>query len=183
MSAIEHAAAMSRLDREKLIARLTGSINPLDARCGECGAKPGKRCYGNGEMRRPHPSREMKAERELRVEAADALAAQPVLDPDSDERVIAWERVADHPALKPCYAEERPLLFAVLDRLTSLFELERAVTELAPAPVIVLDPEKVAALIDREFDDYRPVYSKEGKCINSNAARALCEAAKRGELS
>ena len=61
-------------DREKLIARLTGSVNPLTTTCGECGSKPGKRCYGNGEMRRPHPSREAKAERELMIEAADALA-------------------------------------------------------------------------------------------------------------
>lgn len=111
----------------------------------------------------------------LLMTAADALAAQPVLDPDSDERVIAWERVADHPALKPCYAEERPLLFAVLDRLTNLFELEQTVTELAPAPVIVLDPEKVAEVIEYYFD----VPSDRLELI----ARALCEAYKEGKLT
>ena len=48
----------------------------------------------------------------------------------------------------------------------------------------VLDLEKVAAVIDREFDDYQPMYPADGsRCIDSNAARALCEAAKRGELS
>ena len=62
-------------DRENLIARLTASINPLDVTCGECGSKPGKRCYGNGEMRRTHSSRASKAERALRIEAADALVA------------------------------------------------------------------------------------------------------------
>ena len=65
-------------DHEKLIARLTGSVNALSVTCGECGSKPGNRCYGNGEMRRWHASREAKAERALRIEAADALAA-PVL--------------------------------------------------------------------------------------------------------
>ena len=65
------------------------------------------------------------------------------LDPEKDERVLAWEQVAKHVALKQCYDEERPLLPAVLDRLTNLFDLEQTVNELAPAPG-ALDPEKVA---------------------------------------
>ena len=74
----------------ELIARLTASVNPLSVTCGECGSKPGKRCYGNGEMRRSHPSRESKAERELRIEAADALvAAAPIPHPVIDEAALA----------------------------------------------------------------------------------------------
>ena len=48
----------------------------------------------------------------------------------------------------------------------------------------VLDPEKVAEVIDREFDDYRPMYPADGsRCIDSNAARALCEAYTEGKLT
>lgn len=58
------------------------------------------------------------------------------------------------------------------------------VMRLRDALAASLDPEKVAEVIDREFDDYRPMYPADGsRCIDSNAARALCEAAKRGELS
>ena len=77
-------------DRENLIARLTASINPLDVTCGECGSKPGKRCYGNGEMRRTHSSRASKAEHELRAAAADALEAATR---ERDAAVAAIERV------------------------------------------------------------------------------------------
>lgn len=35
-----------------------------------------------------------------------------------DERISAWHRVADHPFFRGCYAEERPLIDAMLDRLT-----------------------------------------------------------------
>lgn len=75
-------------DHEKLIARLTGSVNALSVTCGECGSKPGNRCYGGGEMRRCHASREAKAERALRIEAADALAA-PVLPSSGVDEVRA----------------------------------------------------------------------------------------------
>ena len=62
---------------EELIAELreVAGVNPLDVTCGECGSKPGKRCYGNGEMRRTHSSRASKAEHDLRAVAADALEA------------------------------------------------------------------------------------------------------------
>ena len=64
-------------DLDELIAELreVAGVNPLDVTCGECGSKPGKRCYGNGEMRRTHSSRASKAEHELRAAAADALEA------------------------------------------------------------------------------------------------------------
>ena len=52
----------------------------------------------------------------------------------------------------------------------------------APQP-LALDPEKVADVIDREFDDYRPIYPADGsRCIDSNAARALCDAYTEGRL-
>ena len=73
----------------ELIARLTASVNPLSVTCGECGSKPGKRCYGNGEMRRSHASREAKAERALRIEAADALAALVLPSSGVDEETLA----------------------------------------------------------------------------------------------
>lgn len=49
---------------------------------------------------------------------------------DEDERINAWERVAEHPACRPCYDEERPLIDAVMDRLTDLCEMEATVNEL-----------------------------------------------------
>ncbi len=76
-------------DHEKLIARLTGSVNALSVTCGECGSKPGNRCYGGGEMRRWHASREAKAERALRIEAADALAALVLPSSGVDEDKLA----------------------------------------------------------------------------------------------
>ena len=76
-------------DHEKLIARLTGSVNALSVTCGECGSKPGNRCYGGGEMRRWHTSREAKAERALRIEAADALAAPALPSSGVDEDKLA----------------------------------------------------------------------------------------------
>ena len=76
-------------DHEKLIARLTGSVNALSVTCGECGSKPGNRCYGGGEMRRWHASRGAKAERALRIEAADALAALVLPSSGVDEDKLA----------------------------------------------------------------------------------------------
>lgn len=84
-------------DREELIAELreVAGVNPLDVTCGECGSKPGKRCYGNGEMRRTHSSRASKAEHDLRAVAADALEAATS---ERDAAVAAIERVrALHP--------------------------------------------------------------------------------------
>ena len=86
------------VERANLIGRLTGSVNPLSVTCGECGSRPGRRCYGNGEMRRPHPSRETKAERELMIEAAEALAA-PV-QPSSTVNEAALIREAKAEALE-----------------------------------------------------------------------------------
>ena len=83
------------VERANLIGRLTGSVNPLSVTCGECGSKPGKRCYGNGEMRRPHPSRETKAERELMIEAAEALAAQVQPSSTVDEAALIREAKAE----------------------------------------------------------------------------------------
>ena len=90
-------------DRENLIARLTASINPLDVTCGECGSKPGKRCYGNGEMRRTHSSRASKAEHELRAAAADALEAATR---ERDAAVAAIERGRNVLELLRNYAED-----------------------------------------------------------------------------
>ena len=81
-------------DSENLIAELreVAGVNPLDVTCGECGSKPGKRCYGNGEMRRTHSSRASKAEHELRAAAADALEAATR---ERDAALTAIERVRD----------------------------------------------------------------------------------------
>ena len=74
------------------------------------------------------------------VLTAVGVAPQPVID----ERVQAWEQVAKHHSLKQCYAEERPLIESVFDRLTNLFELEQTVRELAPAPQPVTDEAALA---------------------------------------
>ena len=121
---------------KELIAELreVASINPLDVTCGECGSKPGNRCYGNGEMRRTHSSRASKAEHELRAAAADALEAATR---ERDAAVAAIERVREtlslhNPngrlvkevlaALDGAPEPETPELFsgtnAALDRLT-----------------------------------------------------------------
>ncbi len=46
------------------------------------------------------------------------------------EALEAWYTIAKHEVFSPCYAEERPLLDSMLDRLTNLAELERTVNEL-----------------------------------------------------
>lgn len=126
----------------------------------------------------------------------DAALAAP-LDPEKDERVLAWEQVAKHPVLKQCYAEERPLLPAVLDQLTDLFELEQAVNELAPAPErIPFDPEKVAGVVGEHLIvhksrcecgvDMMPDYKSgmtPADVIKRHVARALCDAYMEGKLT
>ena len=113
----------------ELIARLTASVNPLSVTCGECGSKPGKRCYGNGEMRRSHPSRESKAERELRIEAADALEAAvrvPVQGEPNDDREVL-KRIAEEASvqrLKDSIEEWRKAIGAAYGTFPSDWELE-----------------------------------------------------------
>lgn len=72
----------------------------------------------------------------------------------TDERIAASEAVAKHPALASCYDEERPLLDAMLDRLTALHEIEQAVTELAPAPVKPSRDELLRAIGDTLADSW-----------------------------
>lgn len=51
-------------------------------------------------------------------------------------------------------------------------ELLREAADALAAPFEV-DEAKLAEVIDREFDNYRPIYSAEGVCVGSNAARAV----------
>ena len=74
---------------------------------------------------------EREAEEIIAAHDAEVLARVE----QSDERIIAWEAVAAHDAIKPCYDEERPLLPAMLDRLSDLAELEKSITELEPSRV------------------------------------------------
>jgi hypothetical protein len=46
------------------------------------------------------------------------------------EVLEAWYTITKHEVFSPCYAEERPLLHSMLDRLTNLAEMERTVNEL-----------------------------------------------------
>lgn len=85
----------------------------------------------NAEMERRTTEPEREAETAVQAALPHILARVEV----TDERIVAWEAVAKHPALKPCYDEERALLPAVLDRLTNLADLEQAVNEVAPARV------------------------------------------------
>ncbi|SDL15055.1 hypothetical protein SAMN05428985_11069 [Nocardioides sp. YR527] len=39
---------------------------------------------------------------------------------EEDQRVKAWYQIADHPAFRSCYEEERPLIEAVVDKITAL---------------------------------------------------------------
>lgn len=34
-----------------------------------------------------------------------------------DERISAWHRIADHPAFRPCFASDEPLIDSMLARL------------------------------------------------------------------
>ena len=111
-------------DRENLIARLTASINPLDVTCGECGSKPGNRCYGNGEMRRTHSSRASKAEHELRAAAADALEAATR---ERDAALAVIERVR---AEADAYAEQSD----VMEPCGAVAQALRTVLDGAPEP-------------------------------------------------
>lgn len=61
---------------------------------------------------------------EAETKLAEAERSLTELAPLRDERVIAWEAVAKHEAIQPCYDEDRPLLPAVLDRLGRLAEAE-----------------------------------------------------------
>lgn len=128
---------------------------------------------------------------------ADTLAAQPVLDPASQEMIDNWLVVADHEAFNPCREAKEELSFVdhMLNRLTDLVSLEQTVNELAPAPVAVLDPEKAAEVVfnaaNDEFlmmdegEDWEVLASKGPDMAEPwrHVARALCEAAKRGALS
>lgn len=75
----------------------------------------------------------------------------------TDERIVAWEAVAKHPALKSCYDEERPLLPAVLDRLSNLAEAEWSLTELAPARVKPSREELLRTIGDALADSWSDV--------------------------
>ena len=103
---------------------MTTTPNPLDVTCGECGSKPGKRCYGNGEMRRTHSSRASKAEHELRAVAADALEAATR---ERDAAVAAIERVR---AEADAYAEQPD----VMELCGAVAQALRTALDEAPEP-------------------------------------------------
>lgn len=46
---------------------------------------------------------------------------EPLKEGEEDERIGAWERVSDHPIFRPCYAEERPLIDAVMAKLDRIY--------------------------------------------------------------
>lgn len=48
----------------------------------------------------------------------DLSDAEPAPADEEDERIGAWHRVAGHPFFRGCYAQERPLIDAMLDSLT-----------------------------------------------------------------
>ena len=54
----------------------------------------------------------------------------------------------------------------------------RAALAAADAVVTV---EMIAEVIDKEFDDYQPMYSKDGVCVGSNAALAVIALLRGGE--
>lgn len=43
-----------------------------------------------------------------------------------DQRVVAWNRIADHPVFNLCYREEGPLIDAMMDRLDQIGRDEKA---------------------------------------------------------
>lgn len=67
--------------------------------------------------------------RAAEAKLAEAKRALTELAPERDERVIAWEAIARHEVLRPCYDEDRPLLNAVLDRLGALSDAEAKLDE------------------------------------------------------
>lgn len=52
---------------------------------------------------------------------------------ESDERIGAWERVADHPLFKECYAAESPLIDAMIAKLDDLDATRNEVNRLRDA--------------------------------------------------
>ena len=127
-------------DLDELIAELreVAGVNPLNVTCGECGSKPGKRCYGNGEMRRTHSSRASKAEHELRAAAADALEAATR---ERDAAVAAIERVRDLAnSLRDRYADNSDAAYFTKQFLAELGGApEPETTELFPGTNAALD--------------------------------------------
>lgn len=67
------------------------------------------------------------------AEAAATIAtqAEEIRHLEADERIAAWHRLAEHPALASCYDQERPLIDAVMDRLDELARLAAEVVRLA----------------------------------------------------
>jgi hypothetical protein len=61
------------------------------------------------------------------VKLAEAERSATELAPERDERVIAWESIVKHEAFRVCFKEDRPLLHAMLDRLSSLAEAEATI--------------------------------------------------------
>lgn len=54
-------------------------------------------------------------------EDTDDVEPEPLKEGEDDKRIGAWERVADHPIFRPCYAEERPLIDAVMAKLDRIY--------------------------------------------------------------
>jgi len=52
--------------------------------------------------------------------------SQIFADRSEDQRIAAWHLIAGHPAIKPAYQHDGPLIQGVLERLTALQEAEDA---------------------------------------------------------
>ena len=71
------------------------------------------------------------AERCLSCGAKPGEVIEPISP--ADGRIGAWHRLAEHPAFADARHSERPMIDAVLDRLSELVEMESTVHELKPA--------------------------------------------------
>ena len=69
------------------------------------------------------------------VPAEPATAPSVDLGPiEEDERISAWELIADHPALRSCRDEERPLIDSITDKITALAATAPSVEQIAEVP-------------------------------------------------
>lgn len=81
------------------------------------------------------------------ADVEDSLTPEPVT-PETDQRILAWERIVRHPAFKPCFRDGK-LIDHMMKRLDDLVELEATVNELAPAPVTP-EPDEFRKAVVRE---------------------------------
>ena len=71
------------------------------------------------------------------------------------EALEAWYTITKHEVFSPCYAEERPLLHSMLDRLTNLAEMERTVNELRKSST----DDEIRAEAKAEYDIVKTRYN------------------------